>query len=113
MANTLCRNPLLWLTCLLLPGISLADDFSRMVSDIESQYGGRLGGAAFDSRDGRQLGYREHDTFAMCSTFKALLAAAVLKKAEQGQLNLNAWCLMARAIDWITRRVTRRLAGWR
>ncbi|WP_417354555.1 class A beta-lactamase [Gallaecimonas pentaromativorans] len=89
MANILCRNPLLWLTCLLLPGISLADDFSRTISDIESQYGGRLGVAAFDSRDGRQLGYREHDTFAMCSTFKALLAAAVLKKAEQGQLSLD------------------------
>jgi beta-lactamase class A len=56
---------------------------------IEQKIGGRLGVCALDTQTGRQLVHRADERFAMCSTFKWLLAAQVLARVDQGQLRLE------------------------
>ncbi|KYF63386.1 class A beta-lactamase [Sorangium cellulosum] len=56
---------------------------------IEAQLGGRLGVAALDTANGARIGHRAGERFAMCSTFKSLLAACVLARVDQGQLTLD------------------------
>ncbi|WP_437958308.1 class A beta-lactamase [Sorangium sp. So ce119] len=56
---------------------------------IEAQLGGRLGVAALDTANGARIGHRAGERFAMCSTFKALLAANLLARVDQGQLALD------------------------
>jgi beta-lactamase class A len=50
---------------------------------LERARGGRLGVVAFDLGGARALAHRADERFPMCSTFKTLLAAAILTKAEQ------------------------------
>jgi beta-lactamase class A len=56
---------------------------------IEARIGGRLGVAAFDTGSGKRVDYRLHERFPMCSTFKFLAAAAVLKRIDQKQERLD------------------------
>ena len=49
---------------------------------IEQGIGGRLGVAALDTGTGRRLGYRASELFAMCSTFKLLLAGCILQRVD-------------------------------
>jgi beta-lactamase class A len=51
--------------------------------------GGRLGVAAIDTASGRELRFDAGARYAMASTFKLPLAAAVLKFAERGDLSLE------------------------
>lgn len=51
---------------------------------IEARIGGRVGVYALNTADGAVLGHRENERFAMCSTFKWLLAAGVLYNAARG-----------------------------
>lgn len=51
---------------------------------LEHQRGGRLGVAIHDTGSGARVAYRGDERFLMCSTFKLLLAAAVLKKVDSG-----------------------------
>jgi len=53
------------------------------LADIERRCGGRLGLHAIDTGSGRTLGHRSDERFAMASTFKLLLAAAVLHRQDQ------------------------------
>ncbi len=68
-----------------------------LIEAIESRAGGRLGVAALDTGSGRQIGYRADERFAMCSTFKLLLAAAVLHKIDLGQEKLDRRIAYTRA----------------
>lgn len=63
----------------------LADELSR----IENGSGGRLGVAILDTGTQRRAEHRAAERFPMCSTFKLLAAAAVLKRAENGQDQLQ------------------------
>ena len=45
---------------------------------LEARVGGRLGAAVIDTASGRMTGHHYDEAFAMCSTFKLALAAAVL-----------------------------------
>lgn len=56
---------------------------------LETRAGGRLGAFVLDTASGRTTGHRYDEAFAMCSTFKLPLAAAVLQRADQGKLNPN------------------------
>lgn len=51
--------------------------------------GGRLGIAALDTGSGRRLNNDENSRYAMASTFKWVLAAAILAEAERGTLSLD------------------------
>jgi beta-lactamase class A len=56
---------------------------------IEQRTGGRIGVAALDTGSGKRLDYRSEERFPMCSTFKFLAAAAVLKRVDAGQEKLD------------------------
>ena len=64
---------------------SLREEFAR----IEAKAGARLGVALLDTRDGSATGYRQDERFAMCSTFKALAAGAVLARVDAGNEQLD------------------------
>jgi beta-lactamase class A len=63
----------------------VAEDFAA----LEAKHGGRLGVAAIDTASGRQIVHRAEERFALCSTFKLLLGAAVLARVEAGELSLD------------------------
>jgi len=56
---------------------------------IEKRTGGRLGVAALDVASGARIGRRVDERFPMCSTFKAMAAAAVLEAVEDGAERLD------------------------
>ncbi|SDB91345.1 class A beta-lactamase [Paraburkholderia lycopersici] len=56
----------------------------KQLAAIEAQTGGRLGVAMLDTASGRAQGWRMHERFPMCSTFKLLLASAVLTRKDHG-----------------------------
>lgn len=56
---------------------------------IEASTGGRMGIAIVDSSGRMLLGFNRDERFAMCSTFKAPLAAAVLMGAEAGRFGME------------------------
>ncbi|MCD9027081.1 class A beta-lactamase [Luteimonas sp. BDR2-5] len=62
-----------------------APDFAA----LEAASGGRLGVALMRSDGGIRAGHRADERFPMCSTFKYLLAAAVLARADAGRLSLD------------------------
>jgi beta-lactamase class A len=66
-----------------------ADTPVPSLAALEVQIGGRIGVAAIDARTGARLLHRADERFAMCSTFKWLLAAAILTKADQGLIALD------------------------
>jgi beta-lactamase class A len=59
------------------------------IAAFEAQHGGRLGVAALDTGSSRRLGFRDSERFPMCSTFKVLLAGAVLARVDVGHETLN------------------------
>nr|6TY6_A Chain A, Beta lactamase (GNCA4-2) [synthetic construct]6TY6_B Chain B, Beta lactamase (GNCA4-2) [synthetic construct]6TY6_C Chain C, Beta lactamase (GNCA4-2) [synthetic construct] len=67
----------------------MAAALSEQLAELEKRSGGRLGVAVLDTATGRRFGYRGDERFPMCSTFKALLAAAVLARVDQGKENLD------------------------
>lgn len=71
----------------LVPQSALAQ--VRNPKEIEQETGGRLGVALVDSKGALLLGFNRDERFAMCSTFKAPLAAAVLVGAEAGKFGLD------------------------
>jgi len=62
-----------------------ADDFAA----LEKRCGGRLGVCLWHPASGARFGHRMDERFPMCSTFKFLLAAAVLHRAGRGELSLD------------------------
>lgn len=56
---------------------------------IEQGVGGRLGVAVLDVESGAGMDHRGGERFVMCSTFKLLLAAQVLHRAQQGDERLS------------------------
>jgi len=57
---------------------------------LERANGGRLGIAVRDIATGEGTGYRADERFPMCSTFKLLLASAILQRVDRHQETLNA-----------------------
>ena len=64
-------------------GRAVRSDVSLSIADIEARLGGRIGVAALDTGTGARLAHRGGDRFAMCSTFKWMLAAAVLARHDR------------------------------
>jgi beta-lactamase class A len=67
----------------------IAADEPRSLEAIEAKVGGRVGVFALDTGNGRQFAHRPDELFAMCSTFKWVLAAAILARVERGKLSLD------------------------
>jgi beta-lactamase class A len=60
-------------------------DFANRILSIEERTGAGIGVAALDTGSGKHLDYRSEERFPMCSTFKFLAAAAVLKRVDMGK----------------------------
>lgn len=56
---------------------------------LEQQYGALIGVLAMDLDTRRTVATRADDPFAMCSTFKTYATAAVLRKAQLGEIHLT------------------------
>jgi beta-lactamase class A len=65
--------------------IALAEQFAA----LETRSKGRLGVAVLDTANGSVASYRGDERFPLCSTFKMLLAAAVLARVDAGTEQLD------------------------
>lgn len=65
------------------------NDPATRIAAIEARIGGRIGIAALNTDSGKRLDYRAEERFPMCSTFKFLAAAAVLKRVDEGKEKLE------------------------
>ncbi|WP_447723990.1 class A beta-lactamase [Sphingomonas koreensis] len=70
------------------PSAALAQK-KGLLDRIREESGGRLGLAVYDSGTGRRFFDGAEARFAMCSTFKVPLAAAVLARADRGEIDLS------------------------
>ncbi|WP_436843741.1 class A beta-lactamase [Streptomyces sioyaensis] len=59
-----------------------ADELSRRLTDLEQQHSARLGVFAHNPATGRSVVHRADERFPMCSLFKTLAAAAVLRDLD-------------------------------
>lgn len=76
-------------------------DLKEKIAGIEGTVKGRLGVAVLDTGSDRRFGYRGDERFPMCSTFKLMAAAAILKRVEQGQETLG-WRVHFSKSDLVT-----------
>jgi beta-lactamase class A len=65
------------------------DQVAHRITALEKSSGRHFGIAALDSGTGRKIEYRPDERFLMCSTFKALAAAAVLQRVDEGKDQLD------------------------
>ncbi|WP_299003972.1 class A beta-lactamase [uncultured Caulobacter sp.] len=62
---------------------------SSRINELERASGGRIGVAVLDTQDGRRFAWRGDERFRMCSTVKAPLSAAILRRIDQGRERLD------------------------
>jgi len=79
----------LLLTFLAASAASAANDATTRIAAIETRMGGRIGVAALDTSSSKRIDYRPQERFPMCSTFKLLAVAAVLKRVDEKQDKLD------------------------
>jgi beta-lactamase class A len=79
----------LLLTFLAAGPASGENDAAARIAAIETRIGGRIGVAALDTGNDKHLDYRAEERFPMCSTFKFLAAAAVLKRVDEKKERLE------------------------
>jgi beta-lactamase class A len=78
---------MIWLC---LWGLSLfAAPPSGELAALEKKLGGRLGLAVLDTGSGKAFAYRSDERFPMASTFKLILAAAILNRVDRGEEQLD------------------------
>jgi beta-lactamase class A len=79
----------LWLIFLAASAASGKDNAATRIAAIETRTGGRIGVSAVDTSNSKPIDYRPEERFPMCSTFKFLAAAAVLKRVDDKQVKLE------------------------
>jgi beta-lactamase class A len=62
---------------------------NKRLTEIEARAGGRLGVFVRDTGTGATIEHRANERFPMCSTFKLLMAAAALKRVDEGAERLD------------------------
>jgi beta-lactamase class A len=67
----------------------LPDTLAADLARIELESGGRLGVAVLDTAWGVKIEHRGDERFPMCSTFKLVASAAVLKRVDEGKERLD------------------------
>ncbi|WP_338661557.1 class A beta-lactamase [Pararoseomonas sp. SCSIO 73927] len=63
--------------------------FAAAIRAAEEVGGGRLGVAVLDTGSGRRFSWRGEERFPLTSTFKMVLAAAILAEADAGRVSLD------------------------
>jgi beta-lactamase class A len=66
-----------------------AQRLQQELARIEQDTGGQLGIAVLDTETGLRASVRGDERFPMCSTFKALASAAVLRRVDRGEAKLE------------------------
>lgn len=84
------RRAFILTTAALVMGSSARGD-ENPFAVLERQYGGRLGVAVLDTATGERMAYRADERFPMCSTFKLLIAGAILRNVDEGSETLDRW----------------------
>jgi len=77
---------------LLLSGRAFAsptNGFAGQIQAVRDRIGGRLGLHVLDTQTGRRWSFDDDSRYAMASTFKMLLAAAILQRADLGSISLD------------------------
>jgi beta-lactamase class A len=70
-------------------GAGFAETLAADLVKIEQESGGRLGVAALDTLTGARAMHRGDERFPMCSTFKLLVAGAILARVDAGRERLD------------------------
>jgi beta-lactamase class A len=84
-----CLLPISRLYADTLPKATDIKAAEQKIAELEKAHGGRLGVMVLDTGSNVQFGHRINERFAMCSTFKFLAAAAVLKRVDEGDERLD------------------------
>lgn len=71
------------------PRIAHAETAHQRLARLEDDNDQLIGLYAVDLDSGRWIAHREHESFAMCSTFKTYAAGAVLQRVQRGELRLD------------------------
>lgn len=71
-----------------LPAAAM-NGFAQQIQAVRDRIGGRLGLHVLDTQNGRRWGFDNDSRYAMASTFKLLLAAAILQRADLGTIALD------------------------
>jgi len=74
-----------------------ATSAQRVLKDLHKRVGGRLGVHILDSQSGKRIAYDDGSRYAMASTFKLPLAAAVLWQIDRGAFPLSRTLPVAKA----------------
>jgi beta-lactamase class A len=77
------------LPILLATTAASGENGATRIASIEKRIAGRIGAAALDTGSGKRLDYRSDERFPMCSTFKFLAIAAVLKRVDEKKEKLE------------------------
>jgi beta-lactamase class A len=77
------------LPCFLHAGPMRFGKLPATFAQLEQANGGRLGVAVLDTATGERSDYRADERFPMCSTFKFLLASAVLQRVDRHKETLD------------------------
>jgi beta-lactamase class A len=90
MSPLVSRRRFVAITALSLPDLVRATgnhamDLPGSLASLERTNGGRLGVAILNTGTGERSNYRADERFPMCSTFKFLLATAVLQRVDRHQ----------------------------
>jgi beta-lactamase class A len=64
-------------------------DYGAKFAELEKRTRGRIGVAAIDSSRNKRAEYHANERFLMCSTFKMLAVAAVLKRVDEKKEKLD------------------------
>lgn len=75
----------------------LHKDPEGALAALEGREGGRLGVAVINTETGARFGYRSDELFALCSTFKFALAAAILQRMDAGDISLDRAIAVSKA----------------
>jgi beta-lactamase class A len=62
---------------------------AKQIAEIETKVAARLGVVALEPASGKRLEYRASERFPICSTFKLLLACAILHRVEKNEEKLD------------------------
>src|SRR5437016_3695638 len=79
----------LLLTFLAARAVGGENDAVARIAAIEARIGSRIGVAALDTTNSKHVDYRADERFPMCSTFKFLASAAVLKRVDEKKEKLE------------------------
>lgn len=73
------------------PGLAKTapDTLTQTIIDLETRLKGRFGALILDTETGKRWQHRADERFPMCSTFKYVLAAAILARVEAGEEKLD------------------------